>query len=116
MGVPTISRFHGITIRMYFRDHTPPHFPAWASGKKASVRIDPVEVLQGSLDRKHFYLVKRWAETHRIELEDHWDDRLAWGSRLGAGHALPPGEDRRVAGGPRRGSGAHSLTKGFRWG
>jgi hypothetical protein len=24
--VPTISRFYGIVIRMYFADHAPPHF------------------------------------------------------------------------------------------
>jgi hypothetical protein len=26
--VPTISRFYGIVIRMYFSDHAPPHFHA----------------------------------------------------------------------------------------
>jgi hypothetical protein len=26
--MPTISQFYGITIRMYFDDHPPPHFHA----------------------------------------------------------------------------------------
>jgi hypothetical protein len=27
--MPTISQFYGITIRMYFDDHPPPHFHAY---------------------------------------------------------------------------------------
>lgn len=27
-AMPTISFFYGIAIRMYFRDHAPPHFHA----------------------------------------------------------------------------------------
>lgn len=26
--MPVISRFYGIVIKMYFNDHTPPHFHA----------------------------------------------------------------------------------------
>jgi hypothetical protein len=73
VGVPTISGFHGITIQMYWDDHRPPHFHVRADGKVASVRIEPVEVLKGKLQRKHFSLVKRWAEIHRIDLEDNWN-------------------------------------------
>jgi uncharacterized protein DUF4160 len=72
MGVPTISRFRGITISMYFKDHSPPHFHVWSAGREASVRIDPIEVLDGELDRKQFALIKRWAKLHRIELEENW--------------------------------------------
>jgi len=28
LGAPTISRFHGIAIAMFFHDHGPPHFHA----------------------------------------------------------------------------------------
>jgi hypothetical protein len=71
-GVPTISRFHGLVIQMYFRDHSPPHFHVWAAGRVARVRIDPVELIDGQLSRKQFALVKRWAKLHRIELEEDW--------------------------------------------
>jgi hypothetical protein len=70
--VPTISRFHGIVIRMYFKDHSPPHFHARAGGKKAQVRIHPVEAMEGKLERRQFALVKKWAELHRKELEENW--------------------------------------------
>jgi hypothetical protein len=71
--VPEISRFHGIVIQMYWEDHSPPHFHVRAGGRKASVGIDPVGVLKGSLERRHFSLVKRWVELHRIDLEDNWN-------------------------------------------
>jgi hypothetical protein len=73
VGVPEISRFHGIVIRMYWKDHSPPHFHVRAGGRKASIGICPVEVLKGSLERRHFSLVKRWAELHRIDLEENWN-------------------------------------------
>jgi hypothetical protein len=70
--VPTISRFHGITITMYFKEHGHPHFHARADGREASIRIDPVEVIEGELDRRRLSLVKLWAKLHRSELEKNW--------------------------------------------
>ena len=40
--MPEISRFFGISIRMYFDDHNPPHFHAIYGGAEAEVGIDPV--------------------------------------------------------------------------
>jgi hypothetical protein len=54
--VPTISRFFGITIAMYFDDHGHPHFPARRAGPEAKIRIDHVEVIESALpvrDRRH---------------------------------------------------------------
>ena len=34
-AVPTISQFYGITIRMYFDDHPPPHFHAYYGSEAA---------------------------------------------------------------------------------
>ena len=73
MGVPEISRFYGIVIQMDWEDHSPPHFHERVGGRKATVRIDPVEVLKGDLGRRDFSLVKRWAKLHRINLEDNWN-------------------------------------------
>jgi hypothetical protein len=70
--VPTISRFRGITIQMYFRDHEPPHFHAIAGGNLVRIRIDEDEVLSGKLSRRQLVLVRRWAKLHRKELEDNW--------------------------------------------
>src|SRR5438067_954253 len=37
--MPTISWFYGIAIRMYFKDHPPPHFEAVYGEHEASVSI-----------------------------------------------------------------------------
>lgn len=70
--MPTISRFHGLVIQMYFKDHSPPHFHVWAGSRAARIRIDPIEVMDGKLERKQIALVKKWAKLHRIELEENW--------------------------------------------
>jgi Domain of unknown function (DUF4160) len=75
VGVPTISRFFGIVIAMFFDDHDPPHFHARHSGGSAKVRIDPVEVIDSSLGRRQLRLVLAWAELHHEELLENW--RLA---------------------------------------
>ncbi|MHB8885913.1 MAG: DUF4160 domain-containing protein [Methylovirgula sp.] len=38
--MPTIAWFFGIAIRMYFRDHSPPHFQAVYNEFEANVSID----------------------------------------------------------------------------
>jgi Domain of unknown function (DUF4160) len=70
--VPTISRFLGITIAMYFSDHDPPHFHAHHAGGEAKIRIDNLEVLEGDLPRRQIRLVLAWAELHRTELGENW--------------------------------------------
>lgn len=70
--MPTISRFSGITITMYFDDHEPAHFHARHGGRKAKVRIEPVELIAGRLGRRELRLVLAWAELHRDELLINW--------------------------------------------
>ena len=47
--MPTISSFYGIFIRMYLRDHPPPHFHAVYQGHEAFVAIESGEVIDGRL-------------------------------------------------------------------
>jgi hypothetical protein len=74
-GVPTISRFFGIVIAMFFDDHGPPHFHARHADGSAKIRIDSVEVIDSSLGRRQMRLVLAWAELHQEELLENW--RLA---------------------------------------
>ncbi len=53
LDVPTISRFFGISIRMYFDDHGPPHFHAHHPYGAAKVWIGALEIMHGALDRPH---------------------------------------------------------------
>jgi len=38
--MPIISRFYGILIYMYWRDHSPPHFHAKYQGREITVEIE----------------------------------------------------------------------------
>jgi len=71
-AVPTISRFYGIVIRMYFSDHAPPHFHALYSGEEAVIAIATGEVIRGSLPDRALRLVREWADAHQGELESNW--------------------------------------------
>jgi hypothetical protein len=73
--MPTISQFYGITIRMYFDDHPPPHFHVYYSGDAAKIDINTLEVIEGELRRRTLGLVLEWAAQHREELLENW--RLA---------------------------------------
>ncbi len=70
--MPTISRFFGITIRMYFDDHPPPHFHVHYGEHDAKIRIDTLEVDVGHLPRRALALVLEWAFEHRDELRENW--------------------------------------------
>ena len=73
--MPTISRFFGISIRMYYDDHAPPHFHAYYGRDAAVVDIATLQVTQGDLPRRALALVLEWAAAHRAELLVDW--RLA---------------------------------------
>jgi hypothetical protein len=45
--MPTISRFYGILIQMYFGDHVPPHFHALYAEFEALIDIRTFEVIRG---------------------------------------------------------------------
>jgi hypothetical protein len=70
--MPTISFFLGISIRIYYRDHPPPHFHAYYQEHEARIAIDSLEILSGYLPRRALALVVEWAELHRRELEANW--------------------------------------------
>ncbi len=72
-GVPVVSLFFGIVIRMYHDEHPPPHFHAAYQGFEAFVRIGDGEILHGELPRKAARLVRQWALDHREALMANWE-------------------------------------------
>jgi hypothetical protein len=70
--MPTISRFYGILIQMYFGDHVPPHFHALYAEFEALIDIETFEVVRGELPRTAMALVVEWAQQHRDELMQDW--------------------------------------------
>jgi hypothetical protein len=70
--MPTISRFFGIAIVMFFDDHGFPHFHARHAEGEAKVRIDNLEVMDSNLGRRQLRFVLAWAELHQEELDENW--------------------------------------------
>ena len=71
--MPEISRFFGIIIYMYAKDHLPPHFHAEYNGEEAMFAIETGEIIIGSLPRKPTRLVQAWIELHRDELMENYN-------------------------------------------
>lgn len=86
--VPTLSRFYGIEIVMYPRDHNPPHFHAFYSGHEAVVGISPIQVTEGALPSRAASLVLEWTALHQADLLRAWGQRTA-GQRIEAIAPLP---------------------------
>lgn len=70
--MPEISRFLGIIIRMFYEDHSPPHFHAIYGKSEASFSIESLEMIAGDLPPRVKGLVIEWASLHQIELLDNW--------------------------------------------
>ena len=78
--MPEISRFFGVVIRMYVEAggaHHRPHFHAYYQGHVGVYALDNIEVLAGSLPRPQSRLVLGWAELHRLELDENWQQLQA---------------------------------------
>lgn len=71
--MPEISRFLGIVIRMYSREHNPPHFQVYYGQYEASFSIEPLEIIKGKLPARVHGLVIEWALQHVDELKENWD-------------------------------------------
>jgi len=69
--VPEISRFFGIIVTINYRDHDPPHFHAWYSGREGTVGIADGAV-QGELPRRVVALLLEWWHLHQNELIEDW--------------------------------------------
>jgi len=70
--MPTISKFYGILIRMFFNDHPPPHFHARYGEFEATIDISTLGVLEGRLPARALHLIQEWAMIHKEELMDDW--------------------------------------------
>lgn len=66
-----ISSFLGIIIRMFYRDHNPPHFHAVYSEHEALIDIMKLELYRGHLPPRVLGLVIEWTALHKNELLDN---------------------------------------------
>ena len=70
--MPEISRFLGIVIRMYYRDHPPPHFHAEYGEYEITVEIGS-GIVEGRFPRRALSAVIEWHELYRQELGQNWE-------------------------------------------
>jgi hypothetical protein len=70
--MPTISWFYGIAIRMYVKDHPPPHFQAVYGEYEANVSIETGEIIDGKLPKAAARMVRDWTLARQVQLRDNW--------------------------------------------
>lgn len=75
--MPTISRFYGITIQMFFKEHGVPHFHARYAGQVAVYAVESLERIRGEIPGRADRLVREWAGLHRQELMQNWEQARA---------------------------------------
>jgi len=75
--MPEISRFFGIVVFVYFKEHDPPHFHAAYGGQVAAFSIQDLSLMEGSLPRRVISMVLEWAFEHRQELLADWELAMA---------------------------------------
>ena len=71
--MPQISYFLGVIIRMFYRDHNPPHFHAIYSDYEALIDIQKNEIISGTLPPRVLGLVVEWTALHQDELMINWE-------------------------------------------
>ncbi len=70
--MPEISRFLGIVIAMFYREHGPPHFHAVYGEFEITVEIR-TGVVNGRFPKRALAHVLEWTDIHREELLRNWD-------------------------------------------
>lgn len=73
--MPRISAFYGITVWMYYEEihhRGRPHFHVRYGDSEASVDIETVNVIAGSLPPRAWRLVVEWTELHKNDLRENW--------------------------------------------
>lgn len=70
--MPEISRFLGIVIAIFYKDHEPPHFHAVYGDFEITVDI-VTGVIGGQFPRRALRHVLEWYELHREELLEDWE-------------------------------------------
>ena len=70
--MPEISRFLGIVIAMFYKDHAPPHFHAYYAEYEITVGVADGAVA-GKFPQRALNLVLEWYQLHQSELQQNWE-------------------------------------------
>jgi len=69
--MPEISRFLGIVIGMFSREHPPPHFHAVYGEYQITVEIQS-GIVHGDFPKRALRHVLEWMDMHQDELLENW--------------------------------------------
>ncbi len=70
--MPIVSRFLGITISMYWNDHSPPHYHAKYGQYEIMIEIQ-TGLVTGSFPKRALRHVLEWHDLHQEELAVNWE-------------------------------------------
>lgn len=75
--MPVISRFLGITIKMYLRqkEHNPPHIHAISGESVGIFLLSNGEMFEGDMTVKEQQLVKEFVEYYKDNLMKMWESQ-----------------------------------------
>lgn len=73
--MPTLARFYGIVIRMYFlgSEHNPPHIHAIYGEDTAAFDIRTGAILDGDLPKRAADMVREWIAINEDDLLTMWE-------------------------------------------
>jgi len=69
----TIAELGSLQIRIYPRDHLPPHFHISTPYGEAVVRIDNLKLIKGRLRNSDLRRVIQWALENKRFIENEWN-------------------------------------------
>lgn len=70
-----ITKFYGITVKIFFTGYNPPHFQALYDDTLGIFKIDTLEMVEGDLTDIAQSLVKEWAEKYKTDLMEMWNSK-----------------------------------------
>jgi hypothetical protein len=69
--MPIISRFFGIIVYMFWREHQPPHFHAKYGDEEIIVEIESGKVT-GNVSQRALKMIEEWRINHKEDLMADW--------------------------------------------
>lgn len=73
--MPTLARFYGIVIRMYFlgSGHNPPHVHAIYGEDTAAFDIHTGDIIDGGMPKRAANMVREWITKNEGALLEMWE-------------------------------------------
>ena len=72
--MPTVHKIGSIKIKLYYKDHLPPHFHAQYNEFEILIEIRSLEKYAGDLPKKQLKIVLEWAADNQEALMERWDE------------------------------------------